>query len=597
MNIQNNDQSGSTNKGDVYSQYVFKQDEIDAAITILTGLADPAPDQKRFLPTVIVFRDETGKLQIQSGTNTKGNDPELLLALIEKICDSMGDKFGTAINAKNLQDAKHIHQNEENLLHKLENINKSYPIINAKLQDYRERVEKHGAEIYTPSAVSQPTSLQQNDSFSDFELISPTFSVGELKRNPSSESLSPPPSPVSIHLPQEKPPLVRQEKVSVIHGPMDTESIEDTIPALRSVGARQFLVSFVFSSYLKQAARKLADGQQLGAFPDYDPRYDNSETSPLSNMMTLNPNNAANWTVFYAKMCVIDADPDFNKLHRDSQLAQNALLMGALRNGISTFKEIDSKMEASSLPTDQPDRVLARNIAKTFSSVASKLERTPSEALDLYTQDPAERHQIHKELLDIARGWHKPQEAEEHQILETATIPIGTPDNMVRIHLQGKKDLERESVIIGDTMYLSPGNNLSQRNAIVHHVKSLFKGDKRITNELVAEILTLTCAQTVFAPLQIAAMMRPNSHQLIQEEESRINSVKIDFEDVVFHREISFLAVDPDDPEKHLPERTKVAATIRIPKETFLSHRSLQEVSDQECREWQVMYTITRNPI
>lgn len=340
--------------------YTFTEDQIDIARkSLLGGLR------------VVVFKDQQGQIQIKTGLNTQKfidycaaqnfkNDPALLRVIVDTIFRSTMARS----------------ENKDQALASLDKIISVYGDdieSQYELQTIRNEYAKHFYHRPEPLSIdhSRDSSIH---SFSSVDSPTTHLLINDL-----------------------------EEYVVVPSTPQSTENKalnpQKTAESLNRMQRTPLKANF-FSSSLMKAASALTNNRAITTFPNYGYIDVMSEVQALRKVSQFNPNKKdelATWTSFYAKMRVIDSDPDDTKLHRNSNLAQNTKFMDTLDKSIRYFDELANTPTADDNPIEQGMKKQAAEIVKTFKSVHEKLMRTPG---------AAEEEKIAKEQIEaLVQSW------------------------------------------------------------------------------------------------------------------------------------------------------------------------------------------------
>lgn len=217
---------------------------------------------------------------------------------------------------------------------------------------------------------------------------------------------------------------------------------------------------------------------------------------------------------------------------------------------------------------------------------------------------------LNKQLLDIARGWHTPEEAANRAATRMPFVCSYFGGKVLNIQSQGHRDITREAVTVAERDFPLPPTlptlpPLSQNTIdrvtrerqekrvldIMSNLHTLFDDDARLSDERAAEVMTFLCAQTVAAPLELALMnlhckdSAGNLTKVISANANipRVHSINInDQNEVVFVSAVSYETHAFDDPEGPIQNQITVHVETRIPKETILS-KSMEELQAQDC--------------
>lgn len=336
--------------------------------------------------------------------------------------------------------------------------------------------------------------------------------------------------------------------------------------ALYKIGSR-VLSTHMRSSNLKKVARDFAEGQTV-VFPL---QYHSRELHQVGDLQTgfdpTNQHQVEQWMVFYAKVCVIDADPDSKKFHRESNLGKDTFFMNALSKGAGYFKEF-SKQEGLSI-----DAVAeAEEIAEVFARVQAKFQRTPQQV-----NEYEENRQITREVLSIMKSQHHHLEG-----------PLG--EGLHDRHL----DFDTQNVAIGGQEIPISGSVQEYREAVFARIRTLLD-HPGLTDMQAAEIVECACSRNLEAIMLNAVHKRHVENvpgqvrQDITIEEyitkPRISTIDIDRYDVILTSEMHCrTTIPPGNQGRNFKEEYfTVKVEMRVPKEA-LFNKTLAELSSEECQ-------------
>lgn len=316
---------------------------------------------------LVAFYDTQGALHLESNLKAKTatqypqNNPDLLVAVIGELFQSNCTHFDQMEKSEKTLEATMLHQEEVQLLENLNSIIASYQ-------------EEEGDNPLLSQLHSLYTQYQQQ-----------IYAHGSKLQASAEQPQAPDVSRVKIHV------GYGPEKVQPVRGPL-VRSIANTrmdpkptVVGLKNIRSRNF-TSHLIESPLRKAAYVLAKtGKQ--EFPlFYGPFCVTAETQALQKVEAFNPRDKgqiAAWTTFYAKLCVIDAEPDSSKLQN---LFKNRDFLTLLEKGARFFGQLSNSM------TDFPPITKAINqdakaIAEVFKNVYHKASLQNSPYNHLFSQE------------------------------------------------------------------------------------------------------------------------------------------------------------------------------------------------------------------
>lgn len=356
---------------------------------------------------VVVFKDEQGEIQVKTGRNTKEfiaycadnhirNDPDLLRAIVDTIFQST---LPASENPEQLLSTLDriisVYGDDEASLSQLQAIRKEYQSRFHHRPEPLSIYHTRNSTIGSTASLDSPTSA---DALLPGPLDSPTSPLRSPSARPSEVNQASPNSLKRIDSPDNK--VSNPQKAVESMRKMQTTPLDANL----------------MSTPLMKAASALTKNKKV-TFPEYNHLSVLGEVIELSNVTKFNPDNkreVAAWTSFYAKMRVVDSDPDDRKLHQGSNLAQIANFMATLDKSIRYFGVLARYTPLPDTPVAEGMRAQAAEIVQTFRSVRDKLARTPEQAEEIFKQHEEEKI-ARDQIAALAQVWPTPKESEQIQ--------------------------------------------------------------------------------------------------------------------------------------------------------------------------------------
>lgn len=205
---------------------------------------------------------------------------------------------------------------------------------------------------------------------------------------------------------------------------------------------------------------------------------------------------------------------------------------------------------------------------------------------------------ISKELLNTARGWNAEREISNRKAWK---VDLDLPRGTCKITRQGANDIDRQPVIIGDTLYpttrtdgkkersLTVEETKIRRLELLNAIRAMFEG--MIDNDRAAEVLALLCSQSVLGPLETTvnktycqdggghSISTPGPHP----KHPVVRAVKLVSNVLVFTAKMHYETQPmPKKDKKFKSVHIKTHVKILIPKEVIAS-KSMEQLSQEDC--------------
>lgn len=346
--------------------------------------------------------------------------------------------------------------------------------------------------------------------------------------------------------------------------------------ALHKIESRDFPTSSIRSSNLKKIARAFAEGKEIIFPKQYEAREVNQTRYLQTGFDPTNKPQVDQWMVFYAKVCVMDADPESSKFHRASPLGKDTFFMNALSKGVGYFKEC-AKQEGLS-----NDAVAeAEEIAEVFARVEAKFQRTP-----LQVREYEDHKQITREVLSIMRS----QRHHLEDVVEGEEGVVGY-------------DFEDQNLSVGGEFISHELSNEEYRQSVFDKLRTLLHHPE-LTDVQAADIAECACSRNLESIMLNAVHKKyvedaPNKTRddiTVAERffRPRMSTISVDRYDVVLTSEMHCeTTVPPGNTARGFKEdHFTVKIEMRVSK-AALFNKTIAEISDQEC---QVNCLIAKEP-